>query len=66
MPQGDERYQCWIDLDTHMMENVLGWIPYRWGNDTDIVAKSVTQYKFDIFSANIAFSHVAVDESQQV
>jgi len=66
LPLGDERHQCWVDLDKHMMEDVLGWIPWRWSNDTDIVAKSVTQYAFDTFSGNIAFSHVAVDEAQQL
>lgn len=62
---GDERAQCWIDLDMFIMEEIVPWVPYRWGNDVDIVGPAVTKYEFDTFGANIAFSHVAVDPSKQ-
>jgi peptide/nickel transport system substrate-binding protein len=39
---GDARFQCWADLDTYLMEDVVPWVPYLFDNDVVIVSKNVT------------------------
>jgi peptide/nickel transport system substrate-binding protein len=62
---GEERTQCWVDLDEKLMNDVVPWAPYLWANNIDIVSENVTKYQFDQFSGEVAYSHVAVDEEAQ-
>lgn len=62
---GEERTQCWIDLDQTLMEDVVPWAPYLWANNIDIIGPAVTQFEFDQFSGEAAYAHVAVDEDEQ-
>jgi peptide/nickel transport system substrate-binding protein len=62
---GDERQQCWIDLDAKLMEEVVPWAPYLWAKNIDIISPTVTKFEFDQFSGEAAYAHVAVDASQQ-
>jgi hypothetical protein len=65
LPMGDERTQCWVDLDAHLMEEVVPWVPYLWHRAVRLVGPTVTKYEFDQFSGDLAFGHMAVDESRQ-
>jgi peptide/nickel transport system substrate-binding protein len=56
-----ERRQCWIELDEKLMEEVVPWVPYLWQDKVRIVGPRVTKYEFDQFSAEMAFSHMAVE-----
>jgi peptide/nickel transport system substrate-binding protein len=62
---GQERTDCWIELDKKLMEEVVPWVPYLWSNNNTIIAESVTQWEFDQFSGYTAWAHVAVDPSKQ-
>lgn len=62
---GEERNQCWIELDQTISEEVVPWAPYLWANNIDIIGPAVTKFEFDQFSGEAAYAHVAVDESQQ-
>jgi peptide/nickel transport system substrate-binding protein len=65
MPAGDERTRCWVDLDRHLMEDVVPWVPYLWQNAIRLIGPAVTKYELDQFSAELGFAHMAVDESRQ-
>ena len=57
----EERTQCWVDLDKMLMEEVVPWAPYLWGNALTIVGESVTNYEFDQFSGIISLVHISVN-----
>ena len=57
---GEERYQCWADLDKQLMEEVVPWVPYLFDNSVDIISSNVTNYSFDQFAGIAAFDHMAV------
>jgi len=60
-----ERLQCWADLDVMLMEEVVPWVPYLDATNIDITGPAVTQYDYDQFSGEAAWSKVAVDPSKQ-
>jgi peptide/nickel transport system substrate-binding protein len=60
-----ERLQCWADLDAMLMEEVVPWVPYLDATNIDITGPAVTQYDYDQFSGEAAWSKVAVDPSKQ-
>jgi peptide/nickel transport system substrate-binding protein len=62
---GDERVQCWADVDKKLMEEVVPWIPYLVFNERDVLGPAVTKYEFDQASGMTAYAHVAVDPSKQ-
>ena len=64
-PLGEERNQCFIELDKKLMEEVVPWVPYLWEQHTGVFGPTVTKFDFDQFSGETSFAHVAVDASQQ-
>lgn len=60
VPQGDERVQCWAELDQKLMEEVVPWIPYLDANATYATSEDVTKYEFDQFTTTPAWSRLAV------
>ncbi|MGZ8567609.1 MAG: ABC transporter substrate-binding protein, partial [Actinomycetota bacterium] len=58
--------ECWIALDTKLMEEVVPWVPYMWPNILTTIGPAVTTWEFDQFSGTTALSKVAVDPSKQV
>jgi peptide/nickel transport system substrate-binding protein len=57
---GDERFQCWADLDQQIMEEVVPWVPYLFDNSVDIISENVENYSFDQFAGLAAFDSMAV------
>lgn len=57
---GDERFQCWADLDTYLMEDVVPWAPYLFDNNVVVVSDRVTNWSFDQFAGLPALDHLAV------
>jgi hypothetical protein len=57
---GDERTQCWADLDRYLMEQVVPWVPYLFDNDVVIVSDHVTNWSFDQFAGLPALDQLAV------
>jgi hypothetical protein len=47
------------------MEEVVPWVPYLDATNIDITGPAVTQYDYDQFSGEAAWSKVAVDPSKQ-
>ena len=62
---GDERVDCWVDLDEKLTEDVVPWVPFMWPFTNNVISETVTRWDFDQFSAATAYAHVAVDESRQ-
>ncbi|HYH27152.1 MAG TPA: ABC transporter substrate-binding protein, partial [Actinomycetota bacterium] len=60
MPVGDERVQCWADLDRKLMEEVIPWVPYLFDNDVFISGERVLNYQYDQFSGQPALEHMAL------
>ena len=58
---GDERVQCWADLDTYLMEDVVPWVPYLFDNDVVVLSANVTNYSFDQFAGLPALDHIAIE-----
>jgi peptide/nickel transport system substrate-binding protein len=63
LPVGDERTNCWADLDKMLMEEIVPWVPRTYTNSTDIVSANVTNYSFDEFGGMFALDHAAVVNS---
>jgi peptide/nickel transport system substrate-binding protein len=57
---GDQRTQCWVDLDKYLMENVVPWVPRTFSNSTEITGTRVVNYSYDEFGGIMALDHVAV------
>ncbi len=60
LPVGDERTQCWADLDRMLMEEIVPWVPRTYTNQTDIVGPNVVNYSYDEFGYMAALDHLAV------
>jgi peptide/nickel transport system substrate-binding protein len=59
-PSGDERIQCWADLDTMLMEDVVPWVPYLFDNYVRTVSTRVQNYIFDQFAGLPALEKIAL------
>ena len=57
---GDERVQCWADLDTYLMEEVVPWVPYLFDNNVVVVSSRITAFSFDQFAGMPAIDRIAV------
>jgi peptide/nickel transport system substrate-binding protein len=60
MEPGDERFQCWAELDRQLMEEVVPWVPYLFDTSVDIISENVEFYSFDQFAGIAAFDSMAV------
>ncbi len=58
---GDQRLQCWANLDKYLMEDVVPWVPYLFDNDVVVLSANVTNYSFDQFAGLPALDHLAVE-----
>ncbi len=59
---GEERLNCWAELDKKLMEEVVPWIPYL---DAQVVfgtSPRVTKFEFDQFAGHVAWSNIALTE----
>ena len=60
--EGDDLFQCWADVDTFLMENVVPFAPYLFDNAVDIISDNIINYSFDQFAGLAAFDQLAVAE----
>jgi peptide/nickel transport system substrate-binding protein len=60
---GSARQDCWIAFDKDLMENVVPWVPYRWGNAITVVGSTVSKYVFDQFSGAISWCNISVNNN---
>jgi peptide/nickel transport system substrate-binding protein len=59
-PVGDERNQCWADLDKYIMEEVVPWVPKTFANALDITSTRIVNYSFDYWGAEASFDSFAI------
>lgn len=57
---GDERTQCWADVDRKLSEEVVPWATVRFTNYTVTVSANVSKYTFDQFAGQPSLDHIAV------
>jgi peptide/nickel transport system substrate-binding protein len=62
---GDDRVNCWADLDKKVMTAIVPWIPYRWATARFTIGPAVSKWEFDQFSGEPAWCHMAVDTTKQ-
>jgi peptide/nickel transport system substrate-binding protein len=60
LPQGDERFQCFAEVNRTIMEDVVPWVPVSEAKETFIIPPSITRYKYDQFSSGPALDQIAV------
>jgi peptide/nickel transport system substrate-binding protein len=58
---GEERTNCWTELDTYLMEEAVPWVPYLWATAFTVTGDSVTHWEFDQSAGYISFTHIAVN-----
>jgi peptide/nickel transport system substrate-binding protein len=57
---GQDRTNCWEQLDKKLMTQVVPWVPYLWPNNVFIIGPNVTHWNYDQFTDGPAYSLVAV------
>lgn len=62
---GQERIDCFVEVDQKLMEEVVPWIPYLWVNEIHPLGPGVNKYVYDQFTGEGAWSKVAVNEEAQ-
>jgi peptide/nickel transport system substrate-binding protein len=62
---GDDRFNCWAELDRQLMEDVVPWVPYLFDTNVDIISDNITNYSFDQFAGLAAFDQLAVPGNTQ-
>ena len=58
---GDARTECWQRFTRTLMEDVVPWVPYLWGNTVTTVSPRVQGWEFDQFSGMISLAHIWLD-----
>ena len=56
---GDERVQCWADVDRKLMEEIVPWVPWLNQSEADVVGPTVTKYEFDQLAHGLGVEHEA-------
>jgi ABC-type transport system substrate-binding protein len=60
LPLGDERFQCWAEVDQTIMEEVVPIVPISEAVEAFIIPERMTRYSFDQFSSGPALDQIAV------
>jgi peptide/nickel transport system substrate-binding protein len=60
MELGNERFQCWAELDQQVMEEIVPMVPYLFDKNVGIISENVEFYSFDQFAGLPAFDSMAV------
>jgi peptide/nickel transport system substrate-binding protein len=61
IPPGDERIQCWVELDRLITEEIVPWIPWLFDNDVDIAGERIVNYTYDQSSGLMSLDHVSLE-----
>ena len=60
---GDQRAECWANLDKYLMEDVVPLVPYLWSNVIVITGSDVTHFEADPITQGTTFTQVAVSNN---
>jgi len=58
--EGQERLQCWADLDKYIMEELAPVVPLVFSNTINIVSSRVVNFTFSVFDSQTAFEQIAL------
>lgn len=61
LPAGAEYNNCWLELDSKLMEEIVPWVPYRWGASNIVLGDTVENYTFDQNAGLIAYAKIGVN-----
>ena len=64
LPVGDERFQCFAELDQTIMEDVVPWVPLSTANEVFVISDQITRWKADQFSSGPAFDQISITQTQ--
>ena len=56
----DAQRRCWADLDQHLMENVIPWVPYVEWNMTNVVPARITHFSYSQSTTLPALDQIAL------
>jgi peptide/nickel transport system substrate-binding protein len=65
-PLGPEYNACWAALDTKLMEEIVPYVPYRWGAVNISLGDTVENYVFDQNAGTIAYAKIGVNNGLTV
>ena len=57
---GDQRLECWAQLDRYLMEDVVPCVPYLFDNSVVVVSDRVAAWSFDQFAGLPAIDRIAL------
>ncbi len=57
---GQSQLRCWVDLDQHLMENVVPWVPYVVFNMVNGVPNRIVRFSYDQFGNLPALDQIAL------
>lgn len=56
----EERLACWVDLEEHLMEEVVPVVPLYFTHTVDVVSGAVTHYAFDQYAGVASLDRLAL------
>ncbi|HEY1332061.1 MAG TPA: ABC transporter substrate-binding protein [Actinomycetota bacterium] len=57
---GTDRESCWADMDKYIMENVVPWVPWRWGKNQYVYSNRIAFFSLSQFSAGSSIANIAL------
>jgi len=57
---GTARETCWADMDKYIMENVVPWVPWRWGKNQYVYSNRIAYFSLSQFSASSVIANIAL------
>jgi peptide/nickel transport system substrate-binding protein len=57
---GTERGTCWANIDKYLMENVVPWVPWRWGAHLTLYSNRIAHFGFNQFAGETAIDDTAL------
>jgi peptide/nickel transport system substrate-binding protein len=58
--EGQERIDCWAEMDQMLMEDVVPWAPYLFDANVDILSDNIDNYVFDQFAGLAALDKMSL------
>ena len=57
---GAAEFECWSELDQYLMQEVVPWVPYRYGKVTFLTSSELRNFEFDQLIGMPSFDQIAV------
>jgi peptide/nickel transport system substrate-binding protein len=63
LPIGDERFQCWADLDQTLSEEIVPWVNINFAREVFVYGDRIVGWDYDQFSSLPTFSELGVTDA---